>query len=895
MRGNAILSNHIFIRLVLIALVCTVAAAYLVPDGPLHARKPIRNTFFDIYPEAVGTQIDNLPSNSGHCGICHFDFNGGGPRNPYGLAVEVGLNNGLSNLEAIVAIDDNDSDADGFPNNVEASDTVSFANTPTFPGLTQGNKGSTANIPIEEITPYLTPAGGTDIVPPTVTITSPNGGENATAENYFAILYDAADEGGISNVDVYLSDDGGLTFKPVALNEPPGTGFSWFVPNRPGNANRIRIVAFDNSGNAGYDESDAEFTITAQPPGYVPTTLRDMDMPGTQPHEGAILEDPDVSCASCHGNYDIVNEPWYNWRGSLMGQAARDPFFFACMAIAEQDAPSVGDICIRCHSPGGWQEGRSVDTDGDLLTVKDRHGVHCDFCHRIVDHEYEPGISPSEDTTVLASVDPLPLQYANGQFINDPAPLRRGPYADALAAHSFVESPIHRSADLCGVCHDVSSPVFNQASTGDYVPNAFDEGHPDMYIRNMFPIERTYSEWSQSEYAAVGVYAPQFAGNKPDGIVSTCQDCHMRDVDAKGANESGVKRRADLGLHDFTGGNTFVTDIVSSFFPDEVDEAQLNAAKLRATSMLQLAATLEVFPEDFGIIVRVTNETGHKLPSGYPEGRRIWLNVKAFDVNGQPVFESGAYDFVEADLIKDSQTKVYEIHPGLSPGLADLLGLPAGKSFHFVLNDTIYEDNRIPPRGFTNAAFEDIQSQPVDYTYEDGQYWDETQYRLPAESDSVLVTLYYQTTSKEYVEFLRDENTTNQAGQNLYNSWVAQGKSAPVVMAQVGTGVNVIVTGVDEEAKVPLIYSLVQNFPNPFNPVTNIAYSLAGREHVHIAVYDVSGRRVRILVDEVQEPNRYQITWDGRDDHGNELASGIYFIRYRAAAYQFTKKAVLLK
>jgi hypothetical protein len=870
-----------------------VGAQTLFPLGA-SARRPIRSAFFSIYPQAVGTQLDNLPSNMGHCGVCHFDFNGGGPRNPYGLGVEIGVKNGLSNEQAILAVDGVDSDSDGFINHVEASDIVNFSNTPTFPGLTQSNKTSVLNIPVAEIEPYLTPSGGSDTTPPDVTLLSPNGGEAVAAGSYFAVLYSASDASGISHVDFYLSDDGGATYEPIGLSVAPGSGFSWFVPNLPGAASRIKVVAHDLAGNMGFDESDAGFTITALPPGYVPSTLRDMTLTGTQPHRGAILDDPDVSCATCHGNYDSANEPWFNQRGSMMGQSARDPFFYACMAIAEQDVPSVGDLCIRCHSPGGWEEGRSVDTDGDLLTAKDRHGVQCDFCHRIVDYQYAAGASPSEDADVLAAIVPLPLQYGNGQFINDPSPLRRGPYADADANHAFVSSPIHRSAHLCATCHDVSNPAFSRVFSADYAPNAFDAAHPDMDLRNMMPVERTYSEWSQSAYAASGVFAPQFAGNKPDGIVSTCEDCHMRDVNAKGCNVSGVKARTDLGLHDFTGGNTFVTDIVATYYPDEVTVTQLAAAKSRAIHMLQLAATLELTPEDYGVAVKVTNETGHKLPSGYPEGRRIWLNVKGFDEGGALVFESGAYDPSSAVLTRDSQAKVYEIHPGLSPSLAEAIGLPAGESFHFVLNDTIYADNRIPPRGFTNAAFDLVQSPAVGREYGDGQYWDITPYRLPVTVDSVWVTLYYQTTSKEYVEFLRDANTTNGAGQNLYDAWVAQGKAAPVIMAQTGTRVTVTVTDADGNGT-PLVFSLAQNYPNPFNPVTRIEYSLAARARVLIAVYDVNGALVRTLVDAVQAPNRYRLVWDGKNDSGKPLSSGMYFVRYTAGSYTFTRKAVLLR
>ncbi len=261
----------------------------------------------------------------------------------------------------------------------------------------------------------------------------------------------------------------------------------------------------------------------------------------------------------------------------------------------------------------------------------------------------------------------------------------------------------------------------------------------------------------------------------------------MRDVTGVGCNKSGAPNRTDLPLHDMTGGNTFIPTIIDAVFPGETDPAALNAGIQRATAMLQMAATVDLTVTDQGTdylaSVKVINETGHKLPSGYPEGRRIWINVKAFDLNDSLIYESGAYDFNTGVLTHDPDIKIYEIKPGISNSLSPTVGLPAGVSFHFVLNDTIYKDNRIPPRGFTNAGFDSIQSPPVEYSYADGQYWDITDYTLPAATDSVEVTLYYQITSKEYVEFLRDENVTNNWGQTLYDLWAANGKSAPVAMA----------------------------------------------------------------------------------------------------------------
>lgn len=871
-----------------------IPVALLLVVTTADARPPIRAAFFSRYPSAVGSRLDNLPSNSGHCGVCHLDFNGGGPKNPYGLGVQIGLNAGLTRDQAVAAIENDDSDGDGFGNLTEVTN-LGFDNTPTFPGLIAANVGGISNVTPGEVTPYVTPMGGADVTPPSVAVLSPDGGESFTAGELRTVSFTATDAGGVSHVIVYLSDDDGTTWRPVGRFAPAGGTFAWFVPNLPGFLNRIRVEAVDTYGNAGHDDSDFAFAIAGTAGGTAPTTLRDMHLPGTQPFEGAILLDPS-DCAGCHGGYNTSVEPWANWGGSLMAQAARDPLFLACVAVAEQDAPSVGDLCLRCHTPGGWQEGRSTDTSGGMLTPKDRAGVQCDFCHRAVDRDYVPGLSPAQDVAVLAGVDPLPLQYGNGQFINDPASLRRGPRSDAQASHDVAYSPFHRSGDLCGTCHDVSNPVFVRTGSVDYALDPLDAEHTDFDLRNMFPIERTYSEWSRSTYAAGGVYAPQFAGTKADGIVSTCQDCHMRDVSGKASNVGGSPNRGDLALHDLMGGNAFIPDVLPAMWPGEVDAAQLASAKARAVHMLQLAATLDVTPEDFGMTVRVTNETAHKLPSGYPEGRRIWLHVRAVDAAGATVFESGHWDPGTGDLAEDPQLKVYETHPGLSPSIAGALGLTAGPSFHFVLNDTVYFDNRIPPRGFTNAAFEEVQSPPVGTVYADGQYWDDTPYFLPQAAETAYVTLYYQTTTREYVEFLRDENRTNSAGDDLHAAWLAAGKAAPVPMATSVVPLGPITTDAPPAVASALVALHVGPVrPNPTRAGASVEVVLPARALVTGRVLDAAGRLVADLQAGTLQAGRREVAWDGRQQGGRPAAAGIYFLEVRLDERTFHRKVVRLR
>ncbi len=533
----------------------------------------------------------------------------------------------------------------------------------------------------------------------------------------------------------------------------------------------------------------------------VATTLNDFFLPGSQPGQSGQLETPD-KCDNCHGGYNTAVEPAFNWRGGMMSQAARDPFFYASMTIANQDAADSGDLCIRCHSPAGWLEGRSFPTDGSALNNNDRQGVQCDFCHKLVkpsplgvnpypgDAAYTSG-TYSGDQTYLAKLTPIPGWSANGMYIADSNNAKRGPFTDAAAKHQVFYSPFHRDAALCGTCHDVSNPAFSRQADGSYAPNALGQpaniSNGDFDPRKMFPIERTYSEWKSSTFAATGVdMGGRFGGNKR--VVSTCQDCHLQDVTGVAANKAGTPTRTDLPLHDMTGGNTFIPKTLAALWPGEVNQAALDAGVTRARAMLQKAASVSASSPASGVLrVRVVNETAHKLPSGYPEGHRIWITVKFFGASGNLVQERGAYNLDSATL-DSSSTKVYEIAPGLSADLAAALGEPAGPGFHFVLNNQIYKDNRIPPRGFTNANFTAIQSPPVAYSYADGQYWDDTDFSLPAGAAYAEVRLYYQTTTRDFIEFLRDENETNDWGNRLYNAWVAAGKSAPEMMASASWG-----------------------------------------------------------------------------------------------------------
>ena len=93
----------------------------------------------------------------------------------------------------------------------------------------------------------------------------------------------------------------------------------------------------------------------------------------------------------------------------------------------------------------------------------------------------------------------------------------------------------------------------------------------------------------------------------------------------------------------------------------------------------------------------------------------------------------------------------------------------------------------------------------------------------------------------------------------------------------------------------PSQFYLSQNYPNPFNPITNFQFTLAKSVHVRIEIFNIVGQKVRTLVDKDMKPGVYQADWEGKDESGNAVSSGIYFYKMQAGEFSNMKKMVLLK
>ncbi|KGJ99315.1 multiheme c-type cytochrome [Thalassotalea sp. ND16A] len=287
------------------------------------------------------------------------------------------------------------------------------------------------------------------------------------------------------------------------------------------------------------------------------------------------------TCRGCH------QQIYQQWQGSAMAQAWVDPIYQALLqrASAATDA-KVDNFCIGCHSPIGMTAHNI--TTADLTKSFTPPGVSCEVCHNI---------------SAVSGND-------NGAYVLTPSEngkrVKYGPHRDAASPyHQSNYSELLTKSEFCAVCHNVSHPF------------------------NSTPIERTYDEWSESAYNEQGVQ---------------CQDCHMTPgpgvTTNPGKSAPMGKQRDHIASHHFTGGNV---TLHKHFGQHEMAE--------RAREMLRSAATIEVLTPEQTLLggelatikVKVSNVgAGHKIPTGFPEGREMWVDFKVTDSSGNLIYRSGA-------------------------------------------------------------------------------------------------------------------------------------------------------------------------------------------------------------------------------------------------------------
>ena len=349
---------------------------------------------------------------------------------------------------------------------------------------------------------------------------------------------------------------------------------------------------------------------------WTPLPVRDdplLRMPGSQPaafNAAGVPLEGSGRCLNCHDGYAPEVDPGFHWEGSMMAQAARDPLFWAAVAVAAQDSiwaigrPNATDLCLRCHTPPGWLAERSDPTNGAALAGDDFDGVSCDSCHRMFDPFFEEthaglregsdwvgywdeasALSSSAALATLSAdrlesssllffdgspfygVDARPisadwLEAGGGQYFMSTAADKRASFADDVARHGSLYSRFHKSRYFCQTCHDVSNAVLQNLGPATTLPGGEVVLPAELSsASSYFHVERTFSEFLLSDFGqgpgapGIGPFAPGvFQTSRPGELIATCQDCHMPDRVGPGCDKPDAPiRPADSLEHPASG------------------------------------------------------------------------------------------------------------------------------------------------------------------------------------------------------------------------------------------------------------------------------------------------------------------------------------------------------
>ena len=341
-------------------------------------------------------------------------------------------------------------------------------------------------------------------------------------------------------------------------------------------------------------------------------------------------------CLACHNQLTAPSGAdvsiGFNWRSSMMGNAARDPYWMAAVRRESLDHPAAIDViedkCTVCHLPivrttlvANGLTGRAFEHfpgtgEGGPLTAQAQDGVSCTVCHQIQDEN----LGTPEGFTggyVIDATTPMGERTVFGPFDVDAGRTR----VMRSASNFTPQKASHiQSAELCANCHTVMTHALD--------PDGNDAGE----LAEQTP----YLEWLHSDYP----------GEK------TCQTCHMPEIEGEVA-VSGVLPypRPNVNQHSFKGGNFLMPRILNRHraqmnvraLPQELEAtARASEENLARNTALLTVSRIDAEEGRLDVAVTVTNLAGHKLPSAYPS-RRAWLHVTVLDSRNRTLLESGAF------------------------------------------------------------------------------------------------------------------------------------------------------------------------------------------------------------------------------------------------------------
>ncbi|NQT63683.1 MAG: T9SS type A sorting domain-containing protein [Candidatus Marinimicrobia bacterium] len=598
------------------------------------------------------------------------------------------------------------------------------------------------------------------------------------------------------------------------------------------------------------------------------------------PTETSTLFSGSGSCAVCHtqagpntaalrDSHGKDVSPTTYWRSTMMANAATDPLWQAKVQAEIASNPQlqsvIEDKCTSCHAPmGNTQAGYDGQPDYTIAEMLESplgmDGVSCAVCHQIQDQDLGQGESFSGHFTIEDS------RLIYGPFSNPVV----GPMA-TMANYTPTMSPHISSSELCATCHTLFTPYVN------------DEGE----VVGEAPEQVPYLEWLNSDYPELGI---------------ECQTCHMPAIEENivlSNRPQWLGSRNPLHTHEFVGGNVFMLKMLKNF-GDELgvtaSEAHFDSTIDRSMRLLErqsvrlnLTTDWNVMTDSLTIEVDVENLSGHKFPTAYPS-RRAWLEVKVEDQSGNIVFHSGAWDATgeiigldpgyeqhRQSINDQDQVQIYQNIPR---------DVNSDKTYTLLRIAGYLKDNRIPPVGYLSdgvaadsTSITGLATQDPDFNQnglEEGTGRDKVHYRVGGLTSDVSyhisATMNYQTIAPRFAQDLFEYDLPE---VDEFQSYYEQMDLSPIPIAIVGHTIST--SGI--RIQTPESELLVQAYPNPFNPETNIQVSLPEDGDIKLSIFDIQGIRVTEIHSINQVSGLQEYTWDGKDSQGWILEAGIYLVQ----------------
>ncbi|HEY8403448.1 MAG TPA: T9SS type A sorting domain-containing protein [Flavobacteriales bacterium] len=468
------------------------------------------------------------------------------------------------------------------------------------------------------------------------------------------------------------------------------------------------------------------------------------------------------------GDINVVDD----WSSTMMANSAKDPYWRAKVSHEVTTYPhlqaEIENTCTRCHAPLGHYDALMSGAEHYSISEMLGDGVALDGVSCLACHQQLPQPTVAQHTGKLFFNQD---GHVYGQYIS---PLI-SPMAEYTGLSPEYASHISRS-EVCAGCHSLITATVDE--NGVVTDNQFIE-------------QATWHEWLNSGYPEMGV---------------TCQACHMPQVDGpnvKLAVGYNTEPRPNFSLHTLTGGNALMLRLLRDN-REELDiyasESQFNETISKTVDLLQNQSLFVELNEvnrtadTLYVDVKLTNRTGHKLPSGYPS-RRMSVHLALKDPLGNEIFRSGGFneDFYETGedevephyniINSEDQIQIYEMVMGDEHGARTTL---LNRAHHSI------KDNRLVPFGFSTSHAQydttkiilGIADADFNYGPQEGSGSDIIHYHIPLNGYTgpaeVDVKVWFQSVPPTWAQDLLEVSTPE---INAFSTMFQNADRSPVLMS----------------------------------------------------------------------------------------------------------------